>query len=115
MQLTTVLTVLITTLTPFSAATCYKSGTKWGDNRPSASDAAGRFCDSTIAGNFGARQVKQVCVNNDGKTGKFLLAVRNDANTNAFVSDEECTFRLTNEINACEQGGESTIGNFFYR
>jgi hypothetical protein len=115
MQLTTVLIVLITTLTPFTAADCYKKGKDWGVDRNQAAEAAGRFCDTTIAGDFVAKQVKQVCVNGGSGQRKFILAVRNNAVVNRFVSDEECTFRLNNEINACANGGESTIGDFFYR
>jgi hypothetical protein len=113
MQLHNLLIIMASVLGTVQAG-CYTSGESWGSAQAAAWDAAAEVCDTTVAGDFSSRQMKEAC-RNIGPNKFAIFQVQWGGGGNNFISDPDCTFRLRNEIGGCGQGGQSTIGNWFFR
>ncbi|KEZ40059.1 hypothetical protein SAPIO_CDS9065 [Scedosporium apiospermum] len=113
MQLITLVAILAPVLGTVHAG-CYSGGESWGSEKGKATSAAVQVCDTTVAGDFTGGQLKSACRQlTDTKRVEFVVQWKGSGN--AFISDDECVLRLTNEIGGCSNGGESDIGQWFFR
>ena len=118
MQLTAVLTFLSVALGV--SAGCYDSGEVWQD-QGAARWHIERACKGydgnrgAFQGTFAPGEAKSACVTHSG-TQKFEFMVQN-LNTGASfdLGDDDCVWRLQNEVNGCSRGGSSDISGWRFR
>ncbi|KAJ3543373.1 hypothetical protein NM208_g3608 [Fusarium decemcellulare] len=66
-------------------------------------------------GTYQPNEEKYVCIVYDRST-RFEFTVKNLNSEKAFdLDDDDCAFRLKNEINGYDQGGESEIARWRFR
>ncbi|KAH7130115.1 hypothetical protein B0J11DRAFT_244329 [Dendryphion nanum] len=118
MSISTLITLLSIGVTTVSAG-CYSRGDTWPD-KGTARWHAERACrgfdghGGAFSGTFAPFETKRACVGLTS-TIKVNFDVQNKDSGTRELSDDECVLRLHNEINACEHGGESQIGDWWYR
>ncbi|KAK6223895.1 hypothetical protein LQW54_000039 [Pestalotiopsis sp. IQ-011] len=102
--------------TQAAMATCYGSGPEW----PDKSQALGFIrdaCSKTngmFTGGFNPLQTKWMCPHS--KDIGLLFEIQNLNNVGTYnLDDNECITRLSNEINGCSHGGESSISGWRFR
>ncbi|KAJ3522240.1 hypothetical protein NM208_g12942 [Fusarium decemcellulare] len=104
-------------LSPVSAE-CFGSGDVWQD-KGIAREHVVRACkgfdgqQGAFQGTFDGSSTKSACVQHS-PTQKLLFSVSRLASGPADLNDDECVLRLQNEINGCDRGGSSVIGDFSY-
>jgi len=110
MKPTLIISSLLAFLLPTASADCFTSGESWAD-RGNAAFHAQRACSGydgkqgVFQGTFPPFQTRRVCVQYSARQ-RFDFTVRNqDPRRDLDIPDEDCTFLLTREINACEKGG----------
>ncbi|KAH7130677.1 hypothetical protein B0J11DRAFT_613259 [Dendryphion nanum] len=118
MSISTLVALLSIGVSTVSAG-CFSGGDTWPD-KANARWHAERACrgfdghGGAFSGNFAPFETKTACVGLSS-TIKFNMAVQNLNSQTRDVSDDECVLRLHNEINGCDRGGESQIGDWFFR
>ena len=102
-------------ITTTVTAKCYGGGDTWGNELHLTNVAIDKICNKErIAGGFGQGQTKYHCEQIVGnKKAEFWVQWRGGGGSS--LSDEECKFRLKNEVGGCRNGGESTVGSWYYR
>ena len=113
MQLTT-LFALLAPIIATAQAKCYRSGENWAPDQVQANYLLGELCDS-MYGNFDRKNVKYRCRNAGSANKKLEFCVENTANNALYLNRDDCVLRLSNEINGCGKGGESTIADWKFR
>ena len=109
-----ILPTLLAIATTVSAG-CYGGGDSWGNERGLSQAAVDRICKREgIAGNYAQSQTKYHCEQVNGNR-KSQFWVKWNGGGPALLSDEECKFRLKNEVGGCKNGGESNIGQWYFR
>ncbi|KAF2108576.1 hypothetical protein BDV96DRAFT_605631 [Lophiotrema nucula] len=98
---------------------CYndEDAQTWGGN----TDGVKHFVDQTchegpggVSGYFEFGQSKTACVEiRDGVQANFKVAWYGVGPLT--LNDDDCKLRLKNEISGCNAGGESSIGNWFFK
>lgn len=117
--LSTVLAILGTGVTT-ALANCYGSGDVWQD-RANARYHVERACNGydghagAFQGVYAPGEAKSACVQGTG-TQKYDFMVQN-LNTGASfdLADADCVWRLENEINGCDRGGQSDVSGWRFR
>jgi hypothetical protein len=109
-----ILTLLAAALFAGVQAGCYNSGESWGNTGP-ANDAVQAICNSNnIAGSFSSGQTKSSC-RKQGSNVQYNFEIKYNGGGSQTLSDTDCRYRLKNEVNGCGKGGQSTVGDWFYR
>lgn len=97
-------------------AGCYSGGGSWGAERGYAEQAVDGLCNSASEGGFTqtsffSGQTKAICapLTNEKKVD---LSIHWGGTGTVDLGDGDCNLRLKNEINGCENGGDSTIDNW---
>ena len=120
MQLTTALAFLSTVLPIGVSAGCFTSGEVWQDGgaaRYHIERACKGYDDNAGAfqGYFSLGQAKSACVQHSG-TQNFAFFVQNlNMGAGFDLNDDDCVFRLQNEVNGCSRGGPSDIAGWRFR
>ena len=93
------------------SATCF-GGERW-ENRGLARREAEREClQGAFQGVFAPGQVKSICLPYTTEQS-VTFSVRNLNTTASFdLADADCVLRLHNEINLCDQGGQSDVAGW---
>ncbi|CAG8953232.1 hypothetical protein HYFRA_00003435 [Hymenoscyphus fraxineus] len=99
------------------SADCYTGGDFWQD-KGAARYHAERACrgydghQGAFQGTFGGGEKKSACIQ-FSPTQAIDLSIQNlNGNSAIDLADADCILRLSNEINACDRGGDSTIANW---
>ncbi len=71
-------------------------------------------CNSA-SGNFGGGEVKYQCRNAGSGDTKFEFWVTNTAGEALSLTHGDCVYRLSNEVNGCRSGGDSTVAGWGFR
>jgi hypothetical protein len=116
MKVATVLSALIAG----ASASCFSSGDVFQD-KANARYHIQRACEGysgnagAFQGYFGPGAAKTVCVQSTG-TQKLNMLVQN-LNTGAGfdLGDTDCTYRLQNEVNSCDRGGQSDVSGWRFK
>jgi hypothetical protein len=109
---------ILAILAPIAAvnASCYKKGDSWDSKLDAANKAIDEFCgNGALSGGFGQGQTKYSCRQLEDGNKKAQFWVAYNGGGSGSLSADECKFRLKNEAGACQHGGESTIGSWYYR
>ncbi|KAI0390464.1 hypothetical protein F5Y17DRAFT_461726 [Xylariaceae sp. FL0594] len=112
--------VVISTLLATAYAGCFGGGEAFQDKATSRWHVQ-RACEGydgqqgVFQGWFGPGAAKTVCVQVTG-TQKIDMLVQN-LNTGAGfdLGDADCTYRLQNEINGCDHGGQSDVSGWRFK
>ncbi|RYP45938.1 hypothetical protein DL768_007783 [Monosporascus sp. mg162] len=123
MKTTTVLATLFTLLgagIDSVSAGCFGDGEIWQD-KGAARWHVERACrgydgnQGAFQGSFAPGQAKSACVQHSG-TQKFEFFVQNlNPGASFDLADADCVWRLQNEINGCDRGGQSDISGWRFR
>jgi hypothetical protein len=106
-------------ISPVSAG-CYFAGLAFPD-RSVAKWHVRRACEGydgnrgALQGSFAPVETKSACV--DIASGDKIIISATNKNTRASfdLADSECTSRLSEIINVCDNGGESDVAGWHYR
>ncbi|KAL2075872.1 hypothetical protein VTL71DRAFT_815 [Oculimacula yallundae] len=119
MQFTSTLLVLATVATSsIVSAKCYTSGQNWAwtENYEAARGAVKDLCKSNgLAGYFREGQEKSACANLPKANAKVDFGVKWTGKGGLTLRDADCEWRLTNEINGCGLGGETTTADWWFK
>jgi hypothetical protein len=99
-------------------AGCYSGGQNWisEGNRNSARGAARDLCNyGVLAGWFNSPGYTKTACANLGNGIRVDFAVGWRGSGGYTLNSGDCEYRLTNEINGCGNGGESTIADWFFK
>ncbi len=103
-----------------AAARCFQTGAKY-DNKDTARYHVARACEGydgkrgAFQGRYAPGEVKSACV--DIRGGKQIkMSVKNLNNGAARdLGDNDCTFRLSKEIDNCDRGSEKDWADWRFR
>jgi hypothetical protein len=112
---------LLTILAPLAAvhAGCFNSGSgQWFGDENSKNVARGvvdKICNAGgVSGYFTPGQTKSHC-EAASQTTKLIFSVTWTGGGYLTLNDADCKWRLANEINGCDAGGESTIAGWTFK
>ncbi|KAF5013791.1 hypothetical protein FDECE_209 [Fusarium decemcellulare] len=114
---TSIFAIISLGINPVSAG-CFGNGDVWQD-KAVAREHVVRACkgfdgqQGAFQGTFASLEAKSACIQHS-PTQKLLFSVRNGGAGPADVNDDECVLRLQNEINGCDRGGSSIVGDWTY-
>jgi hypothetical protein len=103
-----------------TTANCYSSGQTWIDdcNKNALKGAVRDLCNNgVLSGWFNSRgTTKTACANSpcNGIRGDFSVAWMGGGGGHTLAASD-CIYRLTNEIDGCDRGGESTISDWYFK
>jgi hypothetical protein len=101
-------------------AGCYSGGQTWIDdcNKNSLKGAITDLCNNgVLSGWFNSRgTTKTACANSrcNGIRGEFSVAWMGGGGGHTLAASD-CISRLSDEVNGCDHGGESTISDWFFK
>ncbi|KAJ4352692.1 hypothetical protein N0V95_004017 [Ascochyta clinopodiicola] len=95
MHPSTLFTILVSVVGT-AQATCYRSGETWAPDQVQANNALSDVCNN-LSNNFNGGQTKYA-------SGNAL-----------YLNHGDCVLRLSNEINGCSRGGDTTIAGWNFR
>ncbi|KAM0190112.1 hypothetical protein ACHAPA_010922 [Fusarium lateritium] len=117
------LMVLLGTTATMVSAKCYGEGLNgdinWGgrDGQAAARTATEYACrdnNGNFKGHFNPGEEKVYCVP-FGSSTSFVFKVKNlNTNQGFDLNDDDCALRLQNEINGCNEGGQSTFSGWWF-
>lgn len=116
-------TSLLTTLAGLLAfkiqgatANCYTNGDSW-PNREEARSFVHDACyndGGMFTGYYAPRQMKSMCPQSGG-TGLVFDVQNQNTEVGFDLGDDDCYYRLSNEIFGCEHGGASVVAGWYFR
>ena len=95
-------------------AGCYSGGETWAPDQVQANNALDGACND-LSGGFSGGQSKYKCINAGTANKKFEFWVTNTAGNSLSLNKGDCVLRLSNEINGCGNGGDSTTAGWNFR
>ncbi|SMQ53988.1 unnamed protein product [Zymoseptoria tritici ST99CH_1A5] len=117
MKAYTIITALAIGVTSV-AATCYKSGDFW-PNKEEARAFVHDACynqGGMFTGGWAPLQTKSMCPHAKSNNLGLLFEIENQNTREGFdLKDDDCYNRLTDEIFACEHGGDSSVAGWRVR
>lgn len=113
MQPATLLAILASVIATAEAG-CYGGGATWAPDQVQANNILGDVCNSA-SGNFGGGETKYQCRNAGTANKKLEFWVTNTVGNALWLGHGDCVLRLSNEINGCQHGGDSTISGWGFR
>ncbi|KAF1944969.1 hypothetical protein EJ02DRAFT_452059 [Clathrospora elynae] len=100
-------------------AGCYSQfgDIQWGPNKELAKAWVDSICTSaSLSGTFAAGEFKSQCFVADfWSVAVFVVGWNGSSSDSATLADDECRFRLKNEIGGCSAGGQSWVNGWFFR
>lgn len=113
MQLSTLFAILAPAIATVQAG-CYSGGDSWAPDQVQANNLLGELCNG-LSGNFNGGETKYGCRNAGSANKKFEFWVKNTANSALYLGHDDCVLRLSNEINGCSNGGQSTTSGWNFK
>ena len=111
-------TIILALLSSLSAvqATCHSSGDEWGVERGRALGFIDEFCGDgeALKGTYTPGVTKYRCRQlRDNVQAQFWIYYNGGFTSS--ISEEDCKYRLKNEVNGCPRGGSTWVGDFQFR
>ena len=113
MQLSTLFAILAPVISTAQAG-CYSGDDTWAPDQVQANNALGDLCNS-LSGSFSGGQSKYQCLDAGSANKKLEFWVTNTAGNSLSLNHDDCVLRLSNEINGCEHGGDTTTAGWDFR
>jgi hypothetical protein len=98
-------------------AGCYNGGELWA-SQPQAIAWVSDACTKNggmFTGWYAPGQAKRMCLKDIGNRNCFFEVQNLNTATGFDLADSDCVMRLSNEINGCNHGGESTVAGWRFR
>jgi hypothetical protein len=112
MQLSTLFTIFASAIAV--QAGCYSGGDTWAPDQVQANNLLDELCNG-LSGDFAGGQTKYGCRDAGSANKKFEFWVQNTPSNSASLGHGDCVLRLSNEINGCQNGGDTTTAGWNFR